>query len=120
MAHDEYLQTEAEATQQNVRNFNWDLRSTVYLQPVVIVDGRLDRCFDAIKKQVGVICAEHDAPVQKVEVVIGSWQVDQNFGTVIFRWTSNKGVFLKEFGARAVTTTDGSRVYLGRVFDSVR
>lgn len=116
MAHEEYRQTEAEVALQNVRNFNWDLRSTVYLQPVVMVDGRLDKCFDAIRQQVSMICFEHDAPVQKVEVIIGRWMFDQNFDTVIFRWTSSKGVFLKEFGARTI----GTRVYLGKVLDSVR
>ncbi|MDO8470937.1 MAG: hypothetical protein Q7S63_03175 [bacterium] len=103
MIHDEYRLTEEQiAYQEEKRFYDWSLRIPVQLSPVIVVDRRLINHSrglpDRIKEITDFIIQEHGDLVQKMEVIIHTWELDQNFSSVSFRWTSAQGVFWREFG----------------------
>lgn len=109
MAHAEY-RLFAENVTGRTWFFDWSRRTTAYLAPLIIVDGRLSHYFESIKVWAGRLAEEHGEPLHKVEAIVGRWLLDENFSTVILRWSSDSGVFQREFGVSAIGIgTDGRR-----------
>lgn len=97
MAHEEYRATAEELQRWEERNiFDWSGRPTKVLAPVIIADGHLRSYEDNIREWAAVICKEHGEPVEKIEAIPGHWLLDENFDTVVIRWTSKRGVFWGE------------------------
>ncbi len=97
--HDEYrLTAERLRVQEERKQFDWSLRRGVQLTPLTIADSRLSDCFESIKTWADHIAAEHGVSIEKIEAIIGHWQLDNNFNTVWLRWTSSQGIFMREFG----------------------
>jgi hypothetical protein len=85
--------TEEEVLAQNERSFNWSLRTGVQLSSTIIADARLKHHFPEIKHVARSVAKESSVALLKFEAIPGTWELDNNYSSVILRWTSSEGTF---------------------------
>ena len=112
MVHDEYKLTTEKVAEQDARSFDWSQRRTLDSMvscrhaKYILVDIRLANYEASIRTWVGRIASEHGDELKKAEVIIGRWELDENFSTVLVRWTSTRGTFMREFAVDSIVHTE--------------
>jgi len=81
-------------------------REWIELTPLIRIDRRVNigDYPERIKEEVEAIAASHDAPLLQVEVIPYEWELDQNFSSVLIRFTSTLDSFSRVYSL----TTDSS------------
>lgn len=91
----QYRLTDQQIVGQNERTFNWSLREYTEFGRVIIADCRLSQFFPALKHWAKTTF-KRGPTIEKLEAVPGKWELDQNFSTILVRWTTSEGTFSRE------------------------
>lgn len=110
MIHEEYRLSDEKIVEQNKRMFDWSQRPIQKFElpgiaKEILLDARLNHYYSAMKDWARRFAIEQGEELEKVEVIIGKWELDENYSSVFMRLTSSHGIFMLELATKTMVQT---------------